>query len=487
MGAMTGRLFAHYPTLNYLGMALWLGWSLVAFSGTFQFCEPADPHGPIGFFLLIQAGSLAVYLLAALSPDRAGRRLLAPGSQTAIALAASLITGCLALLEQLGASGSIGPGARSALFVVGGIALGAASGQQFLSCAIPFCSQTPQKATLRFIQALLQSGIYFFVLIGMPRAFSLVAFLITPLVIGVLQASQHQEPCRPVAPEAVETLNRPLLRLSLAMVVYAAAMRTFEPFFTAVTTGSGENISSPIAICILMLASIVIIVAIANLKGKFPYDRIYQATVSLLLFAVVLSVVFNSSPALVSIVCLVIIHFLSVLYRCMLAYIVFQSSANPIKVFGLGMAALSVGGIIGETLGRLLLVFGPATEPSPLLSLVLALACLIAALAIFPDSRMKTLLLPVEEPDLDVPEKKAARRPWMDSADSIAKAAGLSEREVDVFYEMVRGRTIQQIADKLFISPYTVKAHIRNIYAKLDVHSRNELNALVEKGATSTP
>lgn len=486
MGAMTGRLFAHYPALNYLGMALWLGWSLVALSGTFQFCEPANPHGPIGFFLLIQTGSLAVYLFAALSPQRAGRWLLAPASQMAIATIASLTAGCLALSGQLDATGTIGPDARSTVFVTGGVVLGATSGQQFLACAIPFCSQTPKKATLRFIQALLQSGIYFFVIIGMPQAFSLAVFLLTPLAIGSLQASQqHQEPSRSNAPCAAAALNWPLCRLSLAMVVYAVAMRTFEPFFAAANIGNGENTSSPIATCMLMLVSIVLIVVIANLKGKFPYDRIYRATVSLLLFAVVLSVMFKSSPALVSIACLVIIHFLSVLYRCMLAYVVFQSSANPVRVFGLGMAALSAGSIIGETLGRSLLVLGPTAEPSPLLSLVLALACLVAALIIFPDSRMKTLLLPVEEPDLDVPEKKATRRPWMDSADSLAQDASLSEREVDVFYEMVRGRSIQQIADKLFISPYTVKAHIRNIYGKLDVHSRNELNALVEKGVGS--
>lgn len=33
---------------------------------------------------------------------------------------------------------------------------------------------------------------------------------------------------------------------------------------------------------------------------------------------------------------------------------------------------------------------------------------------------------------------------------------------------------------KLFISPSTAKTHIRNIYAKLDVHSQRELTAKID-------
>jgi len=48
----------------------------------------------------------------------------------------------------------------------------------------------------------------------------------------------------------------------------------------------------------------------------------------------------------------------------------------------------------------------------------------------------------------------------------------LSEREIEVLELMAEGLTYQRIADKLFISPHTVKTHGRNIYAKLDVGNR---------------
>ena len=40
--------------------------------------------------------------------------------------------------------------------------------------------------------------------------------------------------------------------------------------------------------------------------------------------------------------------------------------------------------------------------------------------------------------------------------------------------------TKDQIAEALCISPTTAKTHIRNIYAKLDVHSQRELTSRLE-------
>ena len=50
----------------------------------------------------------------------------------------------------------------------------------------------------------------------------------------------------------------------------------------------------------------------------------------------------------------------------------------------------------------------------------------------------------------------------------------LSARERDVLLAMMEGRRGRQIAQDLNISTDTVRTHIRNIFAKLDVHSRLE-------------
>lgn len=49
---------------------------------------------------------------------------------------------------------------------------------------------------------------------------------------------------------------------------------------------------------------------------------------------------------------------------------------------------------------------------------------------------------------------------------------GLSKREIEVFTHITSGLSNEEIAEKMFISKNTIKTHIKNIYAKLDVKNR---------------
>lgn len=58
---------------------------------------------------------------------------------------------------------------------------------------------------------------------------------------------------------------------------------------------------------------------------------------------------------------------------------------------------------------------------------------------------------------------------------------GLTAREKDILRLMVEGATMRQIADKLFLSYHTIDAHTKNIYLKLQVHTRSGAVAKVLK------
>ena len=60
-------------------------------------------------------------------------------------------------------------------------------------------------------------------------------------------------------------------------------------------------------------------------------------------------------------------------------------------------------------------------------------------------------------------------------AQALAAHIGLSAREMEVLEEFARGRSAVSIAERLFISPNTVKTHLRRIYEKAGIHSRREL------------
>ena len=57
--------------------------------------------------------------------------------------------------------------------------------------------------------------------------------------------------------------------------------------------------------------------------------------------------------------------------------------------------------------------------------------------------------------------------------------AQLSEREVDVYNFLLKGKTDQEISDQLFISLHTVKSHVKNILIKLSVKNRLEAVTLI--------
>lgn len=98
-------------------------------------------------------------------------------------------------------------------------------------------------------------------------------------------------------------------------------------------------------------------------------------------------------------------------------------------------------------------------------------------------------LRPDEIPNAD--EVMAKEESWRDmrkrSCKHIANVYKLTEREIDVLYELSEGRSVGYMADRFVLSQNTIKMHVRHIYQKLDVHSKQELidvvNAADAQGA----
>jgi DNA-binding CsgD family transcriptional regulator len=78
--------------------------------------------------------------------------------------------------------------------------------------------------------------------------------------------------------------------------------------------------------------------------------------------------------------------------------------------------------------------------------------------------------------------------PWAERADAELKATGESARrrevgtrdrltpqELQIAHALAEGRTTREAAAKLYLSPKTVEYHLRNVYGKLEIRSRDEL------------
>ena len=63
----------------------------------------------------------------------------------------------------------------------------------------------------------------------------------------------------------------------------------------------------------------------------------------------------------------------------------------------------------------------------------------------------------------------------------LARIHGLSDREFDVLELLAKGHTRVSVAKRLYVSENTVRVHVKNIYAKLGIHSKQQLIDLVDR------
>ena len=148
---------------------------------------------------------------------------------------------------------------------------------------------------------------------------------------------------------------------------------------------------------------------------------------------------------------------------------------SPYWVWGISLFWYLVGCILGFAAMDVAL----STDSMALTALIIMAVIITGHSFIFEDN------YPVEEADpieLSVALSQAEHEPtvWKKKLEKVATDYGLTARQVEVFKLLVRGRNAQYIAEQFVISNSTAKAHIHNIYQKLDIHSQQELIDLVE-------
>ncbi|WP_265456822.1 response regulator transcription factor [Enterococcus sp. HY326] len=57
----------------------------------------------------------------------------------------------------------------------------------------------------------------------------------------------------------------------------------------------------------------------------------------------------------------------------------------------------------------------------------------------------------------------------------------LTQRETEIFQRLLQQESNQEIADSLYLSIGTVKTHVHNIFIKLEINKRNQINSVYQK------
>ena len=138
-------------------------------------------------------------------------------------------------------------------------------------------------------------------------------------------------------------------------------------------------------------------------------------------------------------------------------------------------AALMTGRALGITIGCIALQSFTDPQQVSLFFCVLAFLVLLAALLLSNSTNLRTGWGFVR------PGDPSANNDAYQTCQVIAQDYGLTQREPELMYSIVKGKSRKEIADDLFITPNTTKTHLHNLYGKLNIHSEKDLKAFVAK------
>ena len=171
------------------------------------------------------------------------------------------------------------------------------------------------------------------------------------------------------------------------------------------------------------------------------------------------------------------------LVLAMLAQGVYRHETPSLWVFGLARAsseAAIFGGIIAYRMAR---AWG-ITHNVPALWLLSLFGFAVMALCIYivhQEKRGTSEWGVLCERVTSTAKPTSAREQFVERCDMLADQYGLTPREKDILILLAQGRSGREIENELLLSQNTVKTHARHLYAKLGLHSKEDIRNLVMK------
>lgn len=156
-----------------------------------------------------------------------------------------------------------------------------------------------------------------------------------------------------------------------------------------------------------------------------------------------------------------------------------RNKANSLVVFAWGRAACSAGLLAGVTIGHAVNGFDGAIAGSAAIAVVL-FSFVAVNMTVFKNLGFQATIEGVRSEKALVVQT-CSESGLAEKSLCAAQRYALTKRETEILGMLARGRNASFVQEQLTVSRNTVKTHVANIYAKLGVHSQQELIDLVEQ------
>ncbi len=161
----------------------------------------------------------------------------------------------------------------------------------------------------------------------------------------------------------------------------------------------------------------------------------------------------------------------------MIGSIVYNYGVNALWLFGIERGVRALAMLLGRA------ACSTAAVPDAVLAALVVIAVLVATYLILTEGRVSSdwgvTARPRQADRTEAEERSLRRARLVERCREVGEDRRLSQREEEVLVLLAERKTISQIEHELYIANGTAKAHIRHVYAKLGIHSREELFELV--------
>lgn len=263
-------------------------------------------------------------------------------------------------------------------------------------------------------------------------------------------------------------------KFSVTLVLLGVALGMLQGIFTQITGAEDHSALNPLSAMGFLIAAG--IAAIGVFRGKLDFNQlIYQASLPILALGFTL-VALNGNAFAGFTICVAGYYTAQIVLWVLCAHLSTQAKDIERWLFPLIGAIMAVGQAAGLFSVDALL-YGHKQEASVIMSTLLLLACLF----------MNSNVSPYESWGIVKPAGNSRQVDIDAICDVIGVEFLLTAREKEILPYLARGRSRRAIAEKLILSENTIKTYTSNIYAKLDVHTRQGIIDFVqERGESAT-
>ena len=462
------------PDLPVLGFAFWFAWNLIAFSGTLWTDAGMSSLSISIFFVAHLAVSALTHLVVCFAGERAVRYIM---HSAWIYIGA--IVGTLGTAMMLYVNIDTGSVLISSLFVLACTMAGFGTSLLFIRSATIYSTRSPRRSFAAiFLCALFAIAVYC-VVDGYRDTVGPFLFALLPCMSAFCLVVKRYTSLELTFVNTVLPIPRQFKLLLLAIFIYSFAQDTTKSYLlTDMPVSQSAACMQYVMLGLMVLSVIMIGMELSIPQADMRFGRIYYPLALLFVVPQVALPAIYAEPLLPAIGIDFAGYAFDLLLWAMASFLAYRMQGNSILFICLCTASLSVGLALGTATGTLLLAAHISNMAFQAVNLALAVASIVMTIFVFPEHRLNEIFTPIEE---EADEQEATHRAyWLEACDRVAAKGGLTEREKEVFIQIAKGQTAQQVADELVVSVHTVRAHVRKIHSKLEVSSRKEIIALIE-------